>query len=172
MPGKVKKSTKRRSLGKADRVYELVLPSVDDDGEPNTCTARRPGPQGLIKNGILDSLDSLSGIAGDSLLGDAESMKSTAESLRSNPKKLVEMLDVIDKVTVLCVCDPKVSLPPEAGEERDPEVLYVDDVDLDDKMFIMQWAMGGTSDLETFRKETQQLVGNVETITGVPVPSK
>jgi hypothetical protein len=36
---------------------------------------------------------------------------------------------------------------------REPGVLYVDMVAMEDKLFIFQWALGGTSDLEQFRKE-------------------
>lgn len=46
--------------------------------------------------------------------------------------------------------------------ERDDETLYVDEVSLEDKQFIFQFAMGGTADVERFRKE---LSGNV---VGVP----
>lgn len=31
--------------------------------------------------------------------------------------------------------------------------IYTDEVDQDDKTFIFQWAVGGTADLETFRRE-------------------
>jgi hypothetical protein len=36
---------------------------------------------------------------------------------------------------------------------RDPSLLYVDEVDLEDKMFILQYALGGTRSLERFRRE-------------------
>lgn len=41
-------------------------------------------------------------------------------------------------------------------EDRDDNVLYVDEVEPEDKMFIFQWAVGGTADLATFREESSQ----------------
>jgi hypothetical protein len=40
-------------------------------------------------------------------------------------------------------------------EDRDDDLLYTDDIDDTDKMFIFQWAVGGTSDLATFRQESE-----------------
>lgn len=45
--------------------------------------------------------------------------------------------------------------------EREPNVLYVDMVTMEDKLFVFQWALGGTSDLEQFR---QELGANVESL--------
>jgi hypothetical protein len=41
-------------------------------------------------------------------------------------------------------------------EDRDDEVLYIDEVEAEDKMFIFQWAVGGTADLATFRRESSE----------------
>jgi hypothetical protein len=49
-------------------------------------------------------------------------------------------------------------MSPEKESDRDPELLYVDEVDEDDKNFIMSWAFGGTSDLEKFREAKDKLV--------------
>jgi hypothetical protein len=46
-------------------------------------------------------------------------------------------------------------------DERDEEVLYADQVDMADKMFIFQWCLGGTRDLEKFRREQGATVGSL-----------
>lgn len=38
---------------------------------------------------------------------------------------------------------------------RDPNVLYTDQVDWNDKVFIFQWCLGGTKDLEQFRQQLE-----------------
>lgn len=73
------------------------------------------------------------------------------EQLAANPETIREMMDFLDKVALLCVVKPDLTPAPPEGEERDSSVLYVDDVDVEDKVFIFQWAVGGTSDLESFR---------------------
>lgn len=90
-------------------------------------------------------------------------------------EQIEDMLVLFDSVTCYCVIEPKVTpVPtfsphhvedgfctaeevgspiPQGHELREEDVLYVDDVDLDDKVFIFQFAAGGTRDLESFRAE-------------------
>lgn len=56
--------------------------------------------------------------------------------------------------------------------ERDPNVLYVDQVSMEDKVFVFQWALGGTSNLEQFRKEHRANVESVANGQGVRVAAK
>jgi hypothetical protein len=56
--------------------------------------------------------------------------------------------------------------------DRDPDVLYADVVDLEDKQFIFQWAVGGSADLREFRRELAKTVGTVQRGQGVRVPAK
>jgi len=46
------------------------------------------------------------------------------------------------------------------------EVIYSDEVDLDDKMFIFQYAVGGTRDLERFRSEHAAGMGDISDGSG------
>lgn len=159
MPGKPKKGTTRKhKIGKASKPIELELPSTDDDGEHNCCLVKRPGPQGLVAAGIIDGIDTLTGIAGSHAATDP---KKSVEEMLKDPAKLKAAMDLIDKVVVHCVVDPDVQFPPTDGSPRDPEVTYVDDVDPEDKMFILQWVLGGTHDWEAFRRETQQSLGDL-----------
>lgn len=66
-----------------------------------------------------------------------------------------EMYEMVNKVVISSVVDPKVHEAPEDPDDRDDDLLYVDEVDDEDKMFIYQWAVGGTSDIETFRREAR-----------------
>lgn len=55
-------------------------------------------------------------------------------------------------------------------DARDDDTLYADDVDITDKSFIFQFALGGTADLERFR---QELNSGVESVSdGEAVPNK
>lgn len=175
MPAKSRANAtkKKRSLGKTDRPVEVTLPSIDPEtGEHNTCLARRPGPSGLVKLGILDSLDSLTALVNDKHLSDQKADADTIKRLAGSQKDLAKAMDLMDKVLVACVVDPPVARPPADGEPRDPELLYADDVDFEDKSFLLQWAMGGTGDWERFRRESKQLVDGVEAVPSLPMSTE
>lgn len=160
MPGQARKAASKPTYGMGlNKPMELKLPS----GE--TCLALRPGVQGLIKAGLLDSLDSLTSFVQvehiDSKDPKKAATKVNVEELAKDPKKLDEGLSLIDKIIVHVVKAPKVFLPPEGDEEREPGKLYADDVDIEDKMFVFNWAVGGTADLAQFRKESEGLMGNL-----------
>lgn len=53
-------------------------------------------------------------------------------------------------------------------EQRDPEFMYLQEVELTDKVFIFQYAVGGSSDLARFRSEYGQLVGSIQPSTDSP----
>lgn len=165
-------------LGLGNKPTELPLPSG------NTCLAIRPGAQGLIKAKLLDSLDGLTAIVQvDHIdVNDPRKMAKKAQELGGDMSRLADGLELVDKVIAFVVKQPRVWLDEqEIGEDgqplfvtqtkdgkeikipifkpRDPEKLYADEVDLDDKMFIFQWSVGGSSDLESFRKESERLMG-------------
>lgn len=169
-------------LGLANKGFDLELPSG------NTCLAIRPGAQGLIKAGLLDSLDQLTSLVQTDLI-DVHNPKVTAEAVKSmqlDMSKLAEGLEMIDRCVAHCVQQPKVWLDEQAvdeqtgepifrmepdgkgGEVRKPVYkprvvgrIYADDVDLEDKMFIFNWSMGGTADLKSFREQFQAMLGNI-----------
>lgn len=77
-------------------------------------------------------------------------------------EQLMDLIQLMDIVLVECVIDPAVFLEPKEGEDRDPNKLYVDEVDFADKAFVYQYAIGGVDDLESFREEQES---NVDTIS-------
>lgn len=56
--------------------------------------------------------------------------------------------------------------------EREENVLYVDQVTMDDKLFVFQWALGGTSNLEQFREEQRTNVESVADVQSVRSAAK
>lgn len=169
MPGQSRRPAKSKyGLGRSSNRVELTLPS----GE--MCLVTRPGVQGLIKMGVLDSLDSLTALVQKEHIdtNDPKKMQQAVSALVQRPQDLLEGMKIIDKVVCHTVVEPKVFMPPESEEDRDPDAIYADDVDQDDKMFIFQYVVGGTSDIATFREESAKLVGSVPTIQDVPLPAE
>lgn len=82
-----------------------------------------------------------------------------------------EMFELVNEVVCTAVMEPKVH--PELTDEdvsawneenpdetvdnpedlKDDDKLYVDEMDDEDKMFIFQWVIGGTDDIDSFREE-------------------
>jgi hypothetical protein len=112
---------------------------------------------GMIPNKLMPIVsDSISRAQGGKEV-DAEAL---GQEVLADPEKAAQMMELFDVVAIACVVDPSVQPKPELGTPRDPELLYVDQMELEDKMFILQYAMEGTEDVERFR---QELEGNVDT---------
>jgi hypothetical protein len=102
-------------------------------------------------------------------------------SLEKNPDLLNDIVTLCDTVTLSLVLKPVVKPIPylvnsEGRVARDPEgkpivlpssqretgdFIYVDEVDFEDKMFIFNYAVGGTTDLERFRQELNSSMESV-----------
>jgi len=186
MPGTTRKTAAKAAskptygLGLTSKSFEIELPSG------NTCLAIRPGAQGLIKAGLLDSMDQLTGLVQTEHIDskDPRRMAEAVQALSVDPEKLMQGLEMVDRCIAHVVQDPKVwldeplldkesgrpvfetKMTPGGKEVRVPVykprkvgLVYADMVDLEDKMFIFQWSIGGTADLKSFRQQSQELLG-------------
>lgn len=106
-----------------------------------------------------------------------------AKDLANNTMIILETQEMLDRALCLTVVEPKVKMPPGCAvcgkyqdfndkdvhnrkgdnfdheyvqEDRDDEQLYADEVDLEDKLFLFNWSVGGGTDLESFRKGWQE----------------
>jgi hypothetical protein len=132
---------------------ELPLPSG------KTCLVKAPGMRalmtgGFIPNDLLDlvmsQLDTNAGKPPKSKPSQLDLMKSVKE----DPSKIKAVFEMFDAIVVECVLAPEVHPVPEDEDDRDEELLYVDEVDEEDKQFIAGFVMGGTKDLKKFRVES------------------
>lgn len=151
---------------------ELEVPSG------NVALVRPVGIEAFLSKGLIPN--SLREIALEAIKGKkAPEMK--MDDL--NEEQLSNMMQLFDDVTVYCVIEPEVAAAPlwteedvEAGlcdesavgekvpfDQREEGPLYVDIVDLEDKMFIFQFACGGTRNVESFRAE---LASGMERLSG------
>lgn len=146
---------------------DLVCPSGQ------LALVRRPGLQGLIEAGVLHNVDSLTGLVDEKHIkrvkGGGAQPKIDTKKIMKDPKALSEIMDVVDKVVVHVVVKPPLKLTyteDEAGDrtpvERKSGVVYVDMVELEDKMFIFNCAVGGTRSLQRFRDEASELVDGMD----------
>lgn len=144
----------------AQSYEELRVPSGQ------LCLIRRPGMQAMIKAGILNDLDSLTALVSTELLDDgkpANSVKPEAiRDILKDTKKAESMFHMLDKVLCFAVVKPEIVMTPNNRTSMKNGVIYAESVDLEDKMFILNFAMGGTRDVETFRKESTDVVASVD----------
>jgi hypothetical protein len=161
---------------------ELELPSG------NVCLAINKGMKVFLQEGEIPN--SFMEIVQAGIDGAENKAKKALKKADEDPNLLKEMFQAMDHIVVSCVIQPVIMPAPVAtvddesrgdvstkqvivelghpvidisGEtiERDPDVLYVDDVDLEDKMFIFSWCVGGTTDLEQFRKQYEKSMADV-----------
>jgi hypothetical protein len=157
MSGSNVTSAQQWKKGAKSQGAEVKLPSG------NTALLRRVDPQDLIASGSLpNALMPIVQKAMERAKGkprtdeeEAKEDEQLQQELAQDPAALAQMMQLFDTVTLACVVEPTVQPTPANGAERDPELLYVDEVDFEDKMFITQYAMEGTADVEQFRGELE-----------------
>lgn len=153
---------------KKNKGEELELPSG------NVALVKRPGPQALLSKGILP--DTLMPIVQQAIRsGKGLKPQDIGDSLK-DPDAIVSMLDAMDRLLVEVVVEPKVAyhkrlvddiweiIP--VAERNEDELIYTDDVDEEDKMFVFNYAVGGTRDLERFRSEQAARMGDLSNVSG------
>lgn len=134
----------------------------------NVALVRPVGLEAFLNKGLIPN--SLRDIAMQAITGKKVPDLKMSEL---NEEQILNMIKLFDDVTVFCVIKPEVAPVPvwteedveegfctseEVGQEiplgqRPEGPLYVDVVDLEDKMFLFQFACGGTRTVESFREE-------------------
>lgn len=151
----------------------------------NVARVRRVGPEAFLTQGIMP--DTVSPIVEKAIRSKKGLKPQQQADMAKDPKQLGALMEMLDRTLCYAVVSPKVQMPPacvECGEldtvatedhhdeelasyhefrpgERQSGVLYADRVDLEDKMFILNFVVGGTRDLERFRREQRASVASV-----------
>lgn len=181
-PATRKKTTKKvapKSKQSAARTWKRAKPIEVTVPSGQTCLVKRPGMEVFLLEGLMPDMllpkvtEAIN--AGQRLKpADVQKIASTQEGVQS-------MMDMLDRITARIVIEPVViwhkrevdgpdgtkvmEVIPE--EERDDEQIYTDDIEIDDKNFLFQFAVGGTADLERFRREQSETVESVSPGEGV-----
>ena len=141
------------------RTYEdLTFPSGQ------LALVRRPGLEGLLKEGVLNNLDTLSPFIEEHAAkanGKVVKKGPSVTELMKNPEAVEQMIHVLDRIVCACVVKPRIEMTPNDPTRRKHGVVYCDMVDLDDKLFLFNYVVGGTRDLERFRQESADALGGL-----------
>lgn len=136
----------------ASSVIFLKLPSGF------TIRAKNPGLRAFLGTGAIPN--SLMGIITEAL--DERAKVDVSKIMKNGHVDMDlagDMMKMIDSVTCQVFIEPKCWPVPVDGlnDDGSPEdrenLLYVDEVEDEDKQFLFGWVSGGTRDVETFRSE-------------------
>lgn len=156
-----KKATTAQAWKKDAQGTPLDVPSG------HTALVRPVGMQVFLQKGMIPN--SLMPIIRESMKSGKPADMAMEEI---NEEQISDMMALFDAVTCYVVVEPKVTptpmrddgnggLEPVPIEDRAPDMLYADEVDFEDKSFIFQWVVGGTRDLEQFRRESAAALEHV-----------
>lgn len=170
-----KNATSAAAWKKTSAPEALEMPSG------NYMSFRKVGMQTLMATGMMPN--SLMGIAQKAVSkgkGEPDGFSDDAlAELIKDEKKVLEITAFMDKITIFLAVEPKVHEIPlnDDGtavpvEDRDPELLYVDEIDETDKQFLFGVVAGGTRDLETFRSEHRASMDTVRGLQTVELPAE
>lgn len=170
-----KKTTSKYGKGLKDKLSDLELPSGV------IVQVKKPGIQRLLSLGLLDNLDSLTGIVITDTIATAEGTpKINPQDFIKDPKKLNDMMDIVDKLVMYVVVQPPLFKPVKVvdgaevlleDDERDEETFYIDDIDFEDKAFIMDAVIDTGKSLGDFRPGSSSDVGGVPAVVEAPNPA-
>lgn len=162
--------------GKKKGTFDLELPSG------NVCKVRRTDMPTLLASGAFpDSLMAIVSDKIDTATGKKDKPKKLSnddvKNVMGDADQMAALFESIDRLIPIVVVEPKVKnhnllddknkvVRPLTQEERDDieaaeDVIFTDDVDLQDKMFIFQYVVGGKGDVEGFRAELGAAVGDL-----------
>ncbi len=122
----------------------------------NTCKIRKISLTDLVFDGVIDNIDSLSGIvnsnigkktAGRGNKSDAE----TGLEMLKEATEIKDALSIMDKVVIHVVVEPKVLPMPENEEDFDDDAIYISSLPLEDRTDIFMNAIHEVKRAEPFR---------------------
>lgn len=121
----------------------------------------------LIELGLIDQLDTFSPEA-IAVVGEAPKEKTEQEDKAEYGKKLIGLFEMVDKVVVASLIDPKILPKPKDVNAPREEGLYVDGIPSEDKMSIFEDAAEDMSSFLGVGEGQKSDVGTVEASPVVP----
>lgn len=144
------------------------------------CKVRRVDMMDLLGSSLLNNVDFMTSIVNSEHIpaaGGKPAVKSSevdlVKTFAENQQNMGQFREVIDSVVLRVVMLPQLFAVPAEDTDRVEGRVYLDTVALTDKIEIFNWAVRGQSadDLERFREESKQSVGDVEHVKVVPHPT-
>lgn len=170
---------------------DLLLPSG------NVCRVKQISPMAFLQSGMIP--DQLTVMMRKAIHSGQGLNPKDLEDIAEDPDQMADAMMMVDRVVAFCLVEPEAAMPPvcrqcqhyfqegvhadkdQAKEGyhryvesvRDSNVLYTDVIQMDDKMFIMQFVMGGVRELEPFREQQSGVLESLQKlqdVAGTPEP--
>lgn len=139
------------------------------------CLVRRPGLEQLLREGVLFQADMLTSMVYENIELSEKGQKPkdvSFEELMGDPEKFDDLMTTVDRILCAVVIRPALQRPPNDPTNRKDGVVYTDTVAIEDKFFIMDFALGGARGLAGFPGGPNENVGGVSTRQGSRRPAK
>lgn len=150
------------SWGMAKPTKEVQLPSGVN------VRVRELDIPSMIQIGILDKMDSFT----PKVLDDGKKKrKKVEENLATDPKRMADLVEVLDKVVAHCVVSPKLQSTPEDGVFKEG-VRYAAQIPMGDKMAVFQAAFSGMDEFFRLGGEQTADLGSVAKVEDVQSSSE
>lgn len=135
---------------------------------------RKLGIKEIIKAGLINDLDAFTGqlLPDGTKSGDDVNPNQIILDAMKDEKKFSQFEETVDKVVMICVVEPKVYSVPPADHERDENKVYVDEIDIEDKMTIFGHCFSGMGDMSRFPGEQAGNLEPVAEVSGSPVATE
>ena len=125
------------------------------------CQMRKLKPESMLESGMLDKVTRLPAFAEENIRKAQGHPPAAASSV--SPEDFKQLIKVLDELLPIVVVQPQLwSEPSPERSNDDPELdnseripgrVYVSDVELADRVAIMERAIGGVKKLDNFRKK-------------------
>jgi hypothetical protein len=125
--------------------FEITCPSGQK------CLAHQLTIERLMEMGLLEAINSLSGIVEQEMIPRTGAPNVDMTKLLSDAPKLLQVMSLVNEVVVEAVDAPEVHPVPPSGEARVPGLVYIDSIGMVDRFAIFSEVTGGLGDLAAFR---------------------
>lgn len=132
------------------------------------CRIKNLDLRDVIAAGLLDRLNTLQGVVDKSVKKGEGKPPTDPMRMLSDKRTGIQFADLVDEITCMVVTQPPVHMVPDPkakaieARERIPGVVYVDTINLSDKIDIFNHALGGLRQLEPFRDGQPESAQRVE----------
>jgi len=116
------------------------------------CRMQKVPVEELLRRGIIDQVTRLPGITQE-LIDKAEGLPPARVEEMPDADTVNVMVDLVNVIVPLAVIRPQVHMIPDEGAMKIPGLIYVDSIDLEDRLAIMNRALQGVGTFDSFRTE-------------------
>lgn len=144
----------------ASAYEDLHLPSGQ------LCLVKRVGIEGLLQAGVIHDIDPLQKLVReheDRVQGkDAPDANQQMMEILKDDTQIASLIHLLNRVLCYVVEKPNVQMAPNDVTKRVDGVVYTDSVELEDKLYILTWTIGGAEKVAQFRKEYEESLGGLQ----------